>query len=45
MLIVDVGDIVGILLGGSTPLILRPAPGEQYQVIGECFVYSLNDAN
>jgi len=36
---------VAILLGCSIPLILRPAPGQLYQVVGECFVYGLNDAN
>ena len=37
------GDQVAILLGCSRSIILRPTLGPQYQVVGECFVYGLNN--
>ena len=40
------GDLIAILLGCSQPLVIRAA-GEQsrYRVIGECFIYGLQDAS
>lgn len=35
------GDQVCVLLGSRMPLLLRPAPNLQYQVIGACFVHGL----
>ena len=35
------GDHVCILLGCSTPILLRPAPNNQFQVVGECYVHGL----
>lgn len=35
------GDQVCVLLGCSQPLLLRPAPNRQYQVVGECYMYGL----
>jgi len=42
-----VGDIIAILLGCSTPLALRPSSREpdHYTVVGECFVYGVQDGN
>lgn len=42
-----VGDVIAVLLGCSTPLVLRSSadrgPG-YFTVVGECFVHGLNDA-
>ena len=38
------GDLVCVLLGCPKPLVLRPTPDLQYQVIGECYVHGLGDA-
>lgn len=35
------GDQVCVLLGGNMPLLLRPAPNLQYQVVGECYIHGL----
>ena len=35
-----VGDQVCIILGSSAPVLLRPTPNGQYEVIGECYVQS-----
>ena len=35
------GDHVCVLLGCSIPMLLRPAPNLQYQVVGACFIYGL----
>jgi hypothetical protein len=44
----QVGDVVAIFLGASTPLILRPTAhhddSKHLSVVGECFVHGLNDA-
>lgn len=37
------GDVVAIFLGCSNPLVLRPEQG-RYSVVGESFVYGLDDA-
>lgn len=37
------GDVVAIFLGCSNPMVLRPKEG-RYSVIGESFVYGLDDA-
>ncbi|KAI0205232.1 hypothetical protein F4808DRAFT_410991 [Astrocystis sublimbata] len=34
------GDLLCILFGGATPMILRPL-GDSYRLIGECYVYDL----
>ncbi|KAL5329566.1 hypothetical protein ACEPPN_003080 [Leptodophora sp. 'Broadleaf-Isolate-01'] len=33
-----VGDVICILFGGEVPYVLRPAGGEFYTVVGECYV-------
>lgn len=40
------GDIIAIFLGCSTPLVLRPnvRGPKHFTVVGECFVYGLDDA-
>lgn len=38
------GDQVCVLLGCPRPLVLRPTPGLQYQVVGECHVHGLGEA-
>jgi hypothetical protein len=40
----QVGDLIAIVFGCSTPLALRKLPdGEQYQVLGEAYVQGLMD--
>lgn len=39
------GDILVVILGCASPIVLRPGPEGTYTVIGESFVYGLNDAN
>jgi hypothetical protein len=34
-------DQICVLLGCSTPLILRPIANEQHQIVGECYVHGL----
>ncbi|KAI0436531.1 heterokaryon incompatibility protein-domain-containing protein [Xylaria telfairii] len=36
----EIGDLICILFGGATPMILRPF-GDTYRFIGECYVYDL----
>ena len=43
-LILEIGDVIAVLLGCDKPILLRSAGGESFSVIGECFVYGLNDA-
>ena len=38
----QVGDIVAVLLGLSTAMILHPQPDTKSQVVGVCFVHGLN---
>jgi len=38
-----VGDIVCILLGCRSPLVLRPLSEAQYQIVGECCICGLMD--
>lgn len=35
------GDIVCVLLGCSTPLVLRPTGKGQYKIVGDCYVHGL----
>ena len=37
------GDQVCVLLGCQVPMLLRPSPNHQFQVVGECYVYGLMD--
>ncbi|KAL9072263.1 MAG: hypothetical protein Q9157_005173 [Trypethelium eluteriae] len=39
------GDVIVVLLGCDSPVLLRKQPGQRYKVIGECFVHGLNDAS
>ncbi|KAI4615286.1 hypothetical protein J4E83_007013 [Alternaria metachromatica] len=41
------GDIIAVSLGCSTPLALRPSSRgpDHYTVIGECFIYGIQDGN
>jgi hypothetical protein len=34
------GDVISVLLGGSMPLMLRPAGG-QFRLVGECYVHGI----
>ncbi|RBR20100.1 uncharacterized protein FIESC28_05379 [Fusarium coffeatum] len=38
--ILEKDDIICVLFGGATPFVLRP-PGDQYRLVGECYVYEL----
>jgi hypothetical protein len=36
------GDLICVLLGGSTPFLLRPVPGRKhFTLVGECYVYGI----
>ncbi|KAF2099797.1 HET-domain-containing protein [Rhizodiscina lignyota] len=37
------GDLICIFLGSRTPMVLRPRPGERYQVIGSAYVHGVHD--
>ncbi|KAH6959459.1 heterokaryon incompatibility protein-domain-containing protein [Fusarium avenaceum] len=37
------GDIMCVLLGTNVPLILRPTPGDQFHLVGECCIHGLHD--
>lgn len=39
------GDVVTVLLGCDSPIIIRPLADSQYIVVGECYVDELNDAS
>lgn len=42
----NIGDILVVILGCDSPIILRQTEGQDaYQIVGESFVYGLNDAN
>lgn len=38
--IMQQNDVLCVLFGGATPMILRPE-GEQFRFVGECYVYDL----
>lgn len=35
------GDLVCVLLGGRTPYVLRPAGGNKYKFLGECYLHGI----
>lgn len=37
------GDLISVLLGCRTPMILRPTTDSRYQVVGSCYVHGLMD--
>ncbi|PMD34449.1 HET-domain-containing protein [Hyaloscypha variabilis F] len=37
-------DIICVLLGCNLPIVLRPTARGQFQVVGECYVHGLSDA-
>jgi hypothetical protein len=39
----EAGDIVCVLFGGQTPFVLRPSPGDKYELIGPCYVHGVMD--
>ena len=39
------GDIISVFPGCETPILLRPQPNNKFQVLGECLIFGLNDAN
>ncbi|KAI8623268.1 heterokaryon incompatibility protein-domain-containing protein [Xylariaceae sp. FL1651] len=38
------GDVIVVLLGCDSPMALRPDSGTKYRVVGECYVYGLENA-
>lgn len=45
LIIIPPGDIVSVFLGCEAPILLRSQPNNTFQVLGECLVFGLNDAN
>lgn len=43
-MLLHTGDLIYVL-GCESPLCIRPQPSEIFQVLSECFVSGLNDAN
>jgi hypothetical protein len=41
-ILTEVGDVICVLFGCDTPLVLRPV-NDYYILIGECYVYGLMD--
>lgn len=41
----QVGDVIVVFLGCDSPIVLRLGKGNQFTVVGECFVHGLHDAN
>lgn len=39
-----IGDVIVVVLGCDSPIVLRPTAGAQYVVVGECYVDELQDA-
>lgn len=37
------GDVIAIMLGMDTPLVLRPAGDDHYQIVGEAYVHGIMD--
>ncbi|KAE9368957.1 hypothetical protein N431DRAFT_382768 [Stipitochalara longipes BDJ] len=44
-LVARTGDIISVFLGCETPILIRPQPNNTFQVLGECLIFGLNDAN
>ncbi|OQN95218.1 hypothetical protein B0A48_18716 [Cryoendolithus antarcticus] len=41
---VEIGDIVAIIVGAESPMLLRPgSEGGAYKIVGECYVYGIMD--
>lgn len=36
-------DVIAILFGAQTPLILRPIAGDRYHLVGECYIQGIMD--
>lgn len=45
LIVIFLDDIIAVFLGCETPILLRPLPGNEFQVLGECLIPGLNDAN
>ncbi|KAM0441256.1 hypothetical protein ACHAPT_000563 [Fusarium lateritium] len=39
----EIGDVVAVLLGCQSPMLLRPQPEGRYKVVGECYMHGLSD--
>jgi hypothetical protein len=37
------GDLVCIIYGAQTPFLLRPRPGGNYLIVGECYIHGMMD--
>lgn len=37
------GDLIAMLFGYSTPIVIRPCYGENFQVIGQAYVQGITD--
>jgi hypothetical protein len=38
-----VGDVVAVLFGGWVPFVLRPLGGDEYELVGHCYVHGIMD--
>ncbi|RFU25461.1 hypothetical protein B7463_g10877, partial [Scytalidium lignicola] len=39
----DEGDVIAVLQGANLPFILRPAPNNEFQIVGSCYVDMIMD--
>lgn len=37
------GDVIAIMLGMNTPLVLRPVGDDHYQIVGEAYVHGIHE--
>ncbi|RSL52458.1 hypothetical protein CEP54_010913 [Fusarium duplospermum] len=37
------GDVVAVILGCQSPMLLRPQPDGRYKILGECYMHGLSD--
>lgn len=37
------GDVIAIMLGMDTPLVLRPVGDNHYQIVGEAYIHGIMD--
>jgi len=42
--VIKKGDVISVLLGYPNPVALRPQPGGNYKLVGDCLVVTLQDS-